>query len=56
MSIHASGMTANHVAMRFILHILLTMITFQGDMVERPHFPDPLSPHAGDAIHAALRK
>ena len=38
------------------LHMLLTVITFQGDTAERPQFPGPLSPHADDAIHAALRE
>ena len=56
MRIHARGMMANDVAMQYILHMRLTMITFQGDTAERPEFPDPLSPHAGDAIHPALRK
>ena len=29
--------------------------TFQGDTAEHPEFPDPLSPHAGDAVHPVLR-
>ena len=53
--IHACGVTTNDVAMRYILHETLTMITFQGD-TEHPEFPDPLSPRAGDAIHPALQK
>ena len=28
----------------------------EGDMVEHPEFPDPLTLHAGDAINPALQK
>ena len=54
--VHARGVTANDIAMRYILHMTLTMITFQGNMAKHPEFPDPLSPHAGDTIHPALQK
>ena len=40
---HACGMTANDVAMRSILHVTLTMITFPGHTLECSEFPDPLS-------------
>ena len=45
-SIHAQGVTVNDVAMWSILHV----IDNDYDMAERPQFPDPLSPCAGDAI------
>ena len=39
--------------MQSILYMTLTMITIQVDMAECPEFPDPLSPHAGDVVHAS---
>ena len=33
--VHARGVTANDVAMRYILHMTLTMITFQGNMAKQ---------------------
>ena len=47
---------ANDVAMRYILCVTLTMITFRGDTAERPEFPDRLSPCAGGTIHPTLQK